>query len=99
MVADPALYRWSSYQVNALGKNSELCTPHDEYLALGAVESERLERYRALFVHHVDDDLIANIRSNTDKGMAVGLDRFKDQLSKLSGRRLVPMKVGRHKAT
>lgn len=95
MVADPASYRWSSYQVNALGKNSELCTPHDEYLALGAADSERLERYRALFAHHVDDDLIADIRSNTNKGMAVGHDHFKEQLSKLSGRRLVSMKVGR----
>jgi len=35
MVADPGEYRWSSYQVNGLGKASDLCTPHQEYLSLG----------------------------------------------------------------
>jgi putative transposase len=28
MVAEPSEYTWSSYQVNALGKVSNLCTPH-----------------------------------------------------------------------
>ncbi len=27
MVTDPGEYRWSSYQVNALGKVSDLCAP------------------------------------------------------------------------
>ena len=35
MVADPGEYRWSSYQINGLGKVSDLCTPHQEYLSLG----------------------------------------------------------------
>jgi putative transposase len=35
MVAAPGDYRWSSYQVNALGCRSGLCTPHSVYLALG----------------------------------------------------------------
>lgn len=35
MVDDPADYVWSSYQINALGKESELCTPHPEYLRMG----------------------------------------------------------------
>ncbi len=35
MVEDPSEYVWSSYQINALGKESDLCTPHPEYLRLG----------------------------------------------------------------
>ena len=34
MVEDPGEYVWSSYQINALGKESDLCTPHSEYLRL-----------------------------------------------------------------
>ena len=35
MVEDPSDYIWSSYKINALGKTSDLCTPHPEYLRLG----------------------------------------------------------------
>ena len=35
MVTDPGEYRWPGYQINALGKVSNLCTPHPEYLELG----------------------------------------------------------------
>ena len=34
MMEDPGEYVWSSYQINALGKESDLCTPHSEYLRL-----------------------------------------------------------------
>ena len=34
MVGDPSEYPWSSYQINALGKKSDLCTPHGLYLSL-----------------------------------------------------------------
>ncbi|SMN15328.1 Transposase and inactivated derivatives [uncultured Candidatus Thioglobus sp.] len=35
MVSDPVNYSFSSYQINALGKASNLCLPHEEYLSLG----------------------------------------------------------------
>ncbi|MEA1934367.1 MAG: transposase [Thermodesulfobacteriota bacterium] len=95
MVADPGEYRWSSYQINALGKVSDLCTPHPEYLALGVEPLECRENYRALFVHHVDDELLEEIRTNTNKGMAVGNDRFKEEIETLTGRRLRAKKRGR----
>ena len=95
MVTDPGEYRWSSYQINAHGKVSDLCTPHPEYLALGIEPLERRENYRALFVHHVDDELLEEIRTNTNKGMAVGNDRFKEEIETLTGRRLRAKKRGR----
>ncbi len=95
MVTDPGEYRWSSYQINGLGKVSSLCTPHLEYLSLGQEPLERRKNYRALFTHHVDDVLLEEIRSNTNKGMAVGNDRFKEEIEALTGRRVRAKKRGR----
>jgi len=95
MVKDPGEYRWSSYQINGFEKESELCTPHREYLALGNDPSERQTRYRELFAHHVEGELLKDIRSNTNKGMAVGSDRFKKEIETLTGRRLQSKKRGR----
>jgi putative transposase len=95
MVEEPSEYVWSSYQINALGKISDLCTAHPEYLRLGETKNERMKNYRALFSHHVEGDLLEEIRSNVNKGMAIGHDRFKEEIEKLTGRRLKPQKAGR----
>ena len=95
LVVDPGEYRWSSYQVNALGKTSDLCTPHSEYLALGSGAVERQSNYRSLFLFQVDGNLLEEIRSNTNKGMAIGHDRFKEEIAVLTGRRVLPKKRGR----
>ena len=95
MVEDSGEYVWSSYQINALGKESDLCTPHPEYLRLGATKNECMKNYRALFAHHVEGDLLDEIRLNVNKGMAIGHDRFKEGIEMLTGRRMKPKKVGR----
>ncbi|WP_307190495.1 hypothetical protein [Bathymodiolus platifrons methanotrophic gill symbiont] len=69
-------------------------TPRD--LSLGKTEYDRLKNYRALFSHHVDDNkLLEEIRSNTNKGMAIGNDYFEEQMTTLIGRKVVPEKGGR----
>ena len=95
MVEDPGEYVWSSYPINALGKESALCTPHPEYLRLGATEDARMKNYRALFSHHVEGDLLEEIRSSVNKGMAIGQDHFKEEIEQLTGRRVKPKKAGR----
>ena len=77
MVSDPGDYRWSSYLINGLGKVSDLCTPHQEYLRLGRDPLKRQSNYRELFIHQVEGELLQEIRDNTHKGMAIGSDRFK----------------------
>jgi putative transposase len=62
MVADPSSYLWSSYQVNALGKTSVLCTPHALLIALGGDLIARQAAYRALFKFHVEGKLLTDIR-------------------------------------
>ena len=95
MVADPGDYRWSSYQVNALGRRSDLCTPHPVFLALGVNATERRKKYRALFEQHVAGELLTKIRENTNKGLALGNDRFKEEIEALTGRSVIAKKRGR----
>ena len=95
MVEDPAEYGWSSYQINGLGKKSALCTPSDLYTALGANQKQRQEAYRDLFKYHVDGELLDDIRKAVNKGMALGNERFKEEIETLSARRVSEGKRGR----
>ena len=95
MVDEPCEYQWSSYQVNALGKASALCTPHPVYLAIHPQEKVRQKCYQSLFKHHLDTKIINDIRQATHKGMAIGNDKFKDEIEKLTGQSMRPMKLGR----
>ena len=95
MVHDPDDYRWSSYRVNGVGWQSDLCTPHQEYTSLGKNHQERQQAYRFLFTKDIEDELLDEIRLSTHRGMALGSERFKAGLESLTGRRLTPKKRGR----
>ena len=95
MVNDPADYEWSSYQINALGKVSRLCTPHHIYLSLHQEPQARQAAYRALFKHHLSSKIIDDIRQASNKGMAIGNDKFKDEIERITGTSMRPQKMGR----
>ncbi|MBD3669276.1 MAG: transposase [Gammaproteobacteria bacterium] len=95
MVKLPEEYRWSSYHANGLGKRIELCTPHDVYKALGVTKSNRTRAYRELFRYHLDSDDLAQVRKAVNQGMALGNERFKQEVERLSGRRVTPHQRGR----
>lgn len=95
LVADPGDYRWSSYQVNGLGRKYGLCTPHHLYHALGVNSVERRAAYRALFAQQVEGELLDAIRANANKGLALGDDRFKEEIETVTGRRVRAKKRGR----
>ena len=97
MVSDPSDYPWSSYRCNAFGNVSTLCTPHEEYLKLGQQQEERLRAYRDLFKVQMGEALLEQIRETVNKGLALGNDRFKDEIEELYGRRVKPAKMGRPK--
>ena len=86
MVQEPSEYSWSSYQCNALGKQSDLIAAHPLYLAINQDVNKRLANYRALFTHHVESTLIEDIRKATNKGLALGNEQFKLNVEALSGR-------------
>jgi putative transposase len=95
MVSSPGEYLWSSYQVNALGRPSDLCTPHAAYLALGLNDAERQAHYRALVDQYVDDELLTEIGAAAHKGLALGNEQFKEAIELLTGRRVTAKKRGR----
>ena len=97
MVEDPADYSFSSYQINALGRQSDLCTPHQEYLTLGNTQEARQHNYRALFEYELDHKLIDNIRKTTNQGMAIGNEAFITQIKKLTGYNMTSKSRGRPK--
>ena len=95
MVLDPAEYIWSSYQCHALGKVIRMSVPHKEYLALGDSDSTRQNAYWELFRYHVDEELIKDIRQALNKGLALGGDKFKDEIERLHARRVRSARMGR----
>lgn len=95
MVDDPADYSWSSYQCNALGKQSRLLTPHWLYLAIGKTQEERQSAYRALFSYEIGGKLLEGIRQTVNKGLILGNESFVKEVEVHCGEYLKERKRGR----
>ena len=95
MVEHPADYPWSSYQMNGKGENSELITPHSEYIRLDKNKGERRKQYRSLFNAHMEPDLINEIRQSTNGNYVLGNEPFKKDVANMLKRRVTPGKAGR----
>lgn len=95
MVGDPAEYAWSSYRTHSLGQKVRMWTPSNEYLRLDKTDEARQSCYRGLFRGHVDSELVTEIRDSVNKGLALGSDRFKEEIEALYGRRVSEGRMGR----
>jgi len=94
MVALPADYTWSSYQANGMGRNVKFWTPHPAYQELGKNKASRISAYRSLFKAYLDEEEINHIRHASNKCMALGSDKFKEEVEQLTGRRVTSLKRG-----
>jgi putative transposase len=94
MVDNPSDYRWSSYHANGLAIDASLWTPHLIWLDLGDDNEERASSYRRLFKGHVDVSQLKKIRDSVNKGLALGNERFKQEIEGLTGRRVTEMRRG-----
>jgi len=94
MVSHPRDYRWSSYGSNAEGRPDPLVVAHEQYRALGQDQTTRCAAYRALFQAHLDESTLNNIRDATNKGWALGDERFKAEVERLLARRARPLPRG-----
>ena len=94
MVEDPGEYRWSSYQANGLGKGIKFWQPHWIYRELGDGPEACATAYRALFRGYLDKPILTRIRQATNQGMALGNERFQEEIERLAGRRVKPLKRG-----
>ena len=91
-------YRWSSYRANALGEQSDLLTPHHEYMRLGHTDEERQAAYRDLFGMVLGDELEC-IRAATNAGYVLGDPSFRAMMARRLGRRVERGQPGRPSAS
>jgi putative transposase len=95
MVTEPELYVWSSFQINALGKDSSLCAPHQNYMRLGNTKEERQLAYLKLFKEGLPLIQLEKIRESTKSGLVFGSDKFADKMESITGLILTKQKPGR----
>ena len=95
MTDSPGQYKWSSYRSNALGVRNDLLIPHRLYRRLGSTTEDRKIAYRGLFRDSVGQADLEAIREATNSGWALGNDRFREKIERLSGRRASPKPKGR----
>ena len=94
MVTHPSEYRWSSYRANAHGAYDELIDPHQLYLTLDNDKTTRQAAYREMFGSAIDQKTLKEIRRATQRGWALGSDRFKDNIALTADRRTKPLPRG-----
>jgi putative transposase len=86
MVNHPSEYKWSSYHANAQGSVDQLIEPHPLYLELDDDPVKRQEVYRELFRHHMDNDLLHEIRESLNHELVLGRSYFKDKIEEMTKR-------------
>ena len=65
--------------------NNQIYAHHiSEYLALGSRDTQRIQHYRTLFEQVLDKKLITTIRNTTNKGMAIGNEKFIIEVKELT---------------
>ncbi len=95
MVANPGDYSWSSYAAHAMGNRDEWLQDHPLYRALGDTAAARQVAYRDLFRSQIDEVSINAIRDTINTGVALGGERFKDEIERALGRSVRPKERGR----
>ena len=94
MVEAPGDYKWSSYHHNAWGKEDECVKKHSLYEQLSTNQDERQAAYRELFRHHMENDLIHQIREAVKHESILGSSYFKEKVEKVLGRHVLPNRIG-----
>jgi putative transposase len=95
IVNEPEKYPWSSYGINALGRQSQLIQPHLAYLALGRRDEERQTAYRAMFREALPDSMLERIRFASNANFAFGSNEFAKAAAQALGRSVMPGSAGR----
>jgi putative transposase len=91
-------YSWSSYRCNAEGRADALVSLHSYYRGLAREEIERQAAYRILVKGPMDVQTIDTIRTCTNKGWALGGQKFQSKIERLAERRAAPVSKGRPKS-
>ena len=95
IVAEPGEYLWSSHAHYASGKLNSLITEHSLYLGLGASKADRQAAFRSLFLDTLKAETLANIRTSTNAGSALGSEAFMEHVQVAVGRNVRLPRRGR----
>src|SRR5262249_22806253 len=95
MVADPAEYRWSSYQRHGMGKGDPLLSDFPEWLELGKTEAERCWRWQANVQAQPDEAELNAVRSSLRGGRPFGSEDWTTRIAGQIGLDLAPRRRGR----
>jgi putative transposase len=95
LVEHPRHYNWSSYGHNALGKKDWLINEHRVYKKLSSWIKPSHEVYRSLFKNRISTAELEFIRNTTNKGWAMGDEKFARKIEKSGGRRATQLPRGR----
>ena len=95
MVKHPKEYPWSSYLINAVGKENMLIESHAQYLALANNEHSRLAAYRELFRSALDPNVIHDIRASLQTGTPLGNEKFRLEIEHALGCKVGQARRGR----
>ena len=81
MVADPAEYRWSSFQHHGLGVEDPLLDPFPEWNDLGRTEGERRSRWRAKVCASQSKTELSTLRDSLRRGRPFGDPQWVDAIA------------------
>lgn len=82
MVKAPQDYKWSSYHSNVRGTYDHLISGHESYLGLARSRKKQQETYRDLFLEHLDEQTLKDIRNCAQTGTPLGNNKFRSQIEK-----------------
>jgi len=95
IVKYPADYRWSSCRHHVLGEPNAIVEDHSLFDALDTDASRRRDVYAALLRSEFAPDTLGSIRTATNRGLALGNDRFREFIETARGRCAEPKRGGR----
>lgn len=84
MVNHPGEYKWSSYHANAQGGVDSIIETHPLYRDLARTDESRHTTYRELFRHHMDNDILHQIRDSVNQELVLGRSDFKDKIEEIT---------------
>lgn len=95
LVTDAVDYRWSSYQHHIGIKTNPLINDHPVYWAMGNTPFQREAAYKEMMSNGLSAIEIQTLTASTLKAWLLGAPEFKAEMTKLTERRVEPIKRGR----
>lgn len=97
MVAEPSVYKWSSFASKANGKPDAVVDYDAVYTALGDSPRERCKAYQEYVAQTIPEDELQRIRDFIQRNQVTGSDRFRKELESKLQIRLSSRGPGRPK--